>query len=280
MPTPFTDDEFRLFSEWLVQEYGLHFGPEKREILRARLEPRRAELNLPTFERLLFHVRYHPQRDEERLRLLSRLTNNESYFFRERNQLDELRERVLPELAQQVRRGDRSELRVMSVGSASGEEVYTLAIICQEALGRHQSPVIITGVDVDVDALERARAALYRKHALRGVEDPIRNRYFEEQSGGLWQLDPRIQSAARFEHGNLVDPEWPETVDPQDVVFCRNVLIYFDEQGVKRAVENLYRVVRPGGYLFLGHAESLSRIPTRFVAQRRPGSIYYRKPEE
>jgi CheY-like chemotaxis protein len=80
-----------------------------------------------------------------------------------------------------------------------------------------------------------------------------------------WRLDPAVRAAARFQQGNLVDPDWPAGVPPQDVVFCRNVLIYFDETPVRRAVDNLYRVVRPGGYLFLGHAETLSRIPTRFV---------------
>lgn len=278
MEIPFTDDEFRLFSDWLAQEYGLRFGPEKRDILRARLEPTRAELNLDTFERLLFQVRYHPDRKEDRTRLVARLTNNESYFFRETNQLDVLRDEVLGEVARAARAEGR-EVRLMSAGSASGEEPYTLALIARDVLGPAAS-FAVTGVDVDRDALDRARDAIYRPHAFRSIDDAFRDRHFEPLGDGRWQLDPRLRSAAQFQQGNLVAPDWPDTVPAQDIVFCRNVLIYFDDPALRRAVDNLYRVVRPGGYLFLGHAESLSRVPTRFVPERRPGAVFYKRPEE
>jgi chemotaxis protein methyltransferase CheR len=276
MPPPLTDDEYRLFAEWLAGEFGLRFGPERREILRARLESRRAQLNLPTFERLLFHVRHHPSAHEERLRLLSSLTNNESYFFRERPQLDLLRQEVLPALARDGSAAGRREVRLLSAGCASGEEAYTLAIIAAGVAG--VSPVV-TGVDLDVAALDRAREALYRSHAFRGVEPEVLARHFRPE-GELWRLDPAVRATARFQQGNLVEPIWGQALPPQDVVFCRNVLIYFDEAGMRRAIDNLYEVVRPGGYLFLGHAETLSRIPTRFTAERRPGAVFYRRPKE
>lgn len=279
MPPGLTDDEYRLFAEWLATEYGLRFGPEKREILRARLEPRRATLGLPTFERLLFHVRYHPDREKERLLLLSDLTNNESYFFRERPQLEVLREQVLPELAREARAENRSALRILSAGSAGGEEAYTLAIIARESLRGRGVQARVTGIDLDVKALERAREALYRDHAFRGVEPELRDRYFRREEDG-WRLDPRVRAAARFQQGNLVDPGWSGSVPAQDVVFCRNVLIYFDREGMRRAVDNLYRVLRPGGYLFLGHSETLSRIPTRFTAVRRPGAVFYQREKD
>ena len=278
MPPALTDDEYRLFSEWLADQYGLRYGPEKREILRARLEPRRAALNLATFERLLFHVRFHPDRDRERLALLSQLTNNESYFFRERPQLDVLREEVLPELARETRAGGRA-IRILSAGSAGGEEAYTLAIVAREALRGKGRKAEVTGVDLDTRALERAREAVYRDHAFRGVEPAVRDRYFRQDPAG-WRLDDEVRRAARFQHGNLVDPAWGGSLPPQHVVFCRNVMIYFDRDGVRRTVDNLYRAVRPGGYLFLGHAESLSRVPTRFVAVRRPGAVFYQRPKE
>ncbi|HSH45766.1 MAG TPA: protein-glutamate O-methyltransferase CheR [Longimicrobiales bacterium] len=273
MSPTLTDDEFRLFSEWIAQEYGLSFGPEKREILRARLEPRRAALNVPTFERLLFHVRFHPDREEQRQLLLSHLTNNESYFFRERSQLEVLRSEILPELGEEGVR----PIRLMSAGSASGEEAFTLAIIAMETLPDRS--VIVTGVDADVEAIERAKRAVYREHAFRGVDPETRSRYFHS-TDGLWELDASIRRAARFRHGNIVDPAFGEGLPAQDVVFCRNVLIYFNADGVRRAVENFYRLVRPGGYLFLGHAESLSRVPTRFVAVRKPGAVFYQRPRE
>lgn len=278
MSVPMTDDEFLLFSDWLAREYGLHFGPEKREILRARLDPRRAALNLDSFERLLFRVRYHSDRDIERDRLVASLTNNESYFFRETNQLDVIRDEILPAVAREVRPLSRP-LRLMSVGCAAGEEPYTLAIIAREVLGG-AAQVRIRGVDLDPDALGRARSATYRPHAFRTMDDATRDRYFEPLERDRWRLRSPFRTTAQFQQGNLVAPEWPDSVPAQDIVLCRNVLIYFDDVALKRAVEHLYRVVRPGGYLFLGHAESLSRIPTRFVPQRRPGAVFYQRPKE
>jgi chemotaxis protein methyltransferase CheR len=279
MRPPLTDDEYRLFSEWLASSYGLRFGPEKREILRARLEPTRADLDLPSFERLLFHIRYHPAGAADRMRVLSSVTNNESYFFRERAQLELLRDEVLPELAAVARREGRRDVKALSAGSASGEEAYSLAIIGREVLDGSALELRVTGVDLDQAALERAREGWYRDHAFRGMDERVRGRYFRADGDG-WRLEPGVRDSARFEHANLVDSGWSRGVQPQDVVFCRNVLIYFDEPGLRRAVENLYGILRPGGYLFLGHAETLSRIPTRFVAERRPGSVFYRRPEE
>lgn len=278
MATPFTDDEFRLFSDWLAREYGLRFGPEKREILRARLEPRRTALNLDSFDRLLFRLRYHPDRHVERDHLLPHLTNNESYFFREPNQLDVLRNDILIPLARRARTDGRS-LRIMSVGCAAGEEVYTLAFIARDVLGTG-ADFRVTGVDVDPEALERAREAAYRPHSLRATDDGVRDRYFDPLDDGRWRVRHAFRTTARFQQGNVVAAEWPETVPAQDVVFCRNVLIYFDDEALRRAVDNLYRVVRPGGYVFLGHAESLSRVPTRFAAERRPGAVFYERPKE
>jgi chemotaxis protein methyltransferase CheR len=279
MSPPLTDDEYQLFSEWLAREVGLRFGPERREILRARLDPLRAELDLPSFERLLFHLRYHPARAPALERLLSDLTNNESYFLRERAQLDLLRDEVLHIAARDARAAGRRHVRLLRAGSAAGEEPYTLAIIARTVLAGSGIEPQVTGVDLDAAALARARDALYTPHALRGVDDRIRDRYFRPE-GRAWRLDPAIRAAARFEQGNLVDPTWSDDTPAQDIVFCRNVMIYFDEAAVRRAVDNLYRVVRPGGWLFLGHAETLSRIPTRFVAERRPGAVFYRRPEE
>jgi chemotaxis protein methyltransferase CheR len=281
MRVGFTDEEFRLFGEWLLEEYGLCFGPEKRDILRARLEPRRAELGFDSFEQLYFHLKFHPEREAERQRLLPHLTNNESYFFRERTQLEVLREQVLPELRSRLQReGDRREIRLLSAGCAAGEEAYTLAMVAASS-GIFPRPwrVRVTGIDVDPEALERARAARYGEHALRGVEPELREAHFRRDDAH-WQPLPRIRQLVEFRQGNLVDGQWTREIPPQDVVFCRNVLIYFDDESIGRAARTLYDALVPGGYLFLGHAETLRRIPTRFEVVRRPGAVFYRRPPQ
>jgi chemotaxis protein methyltransferase CheR len=280
MAVQLTDQEFRLFGEWLQEEFGLRFGPEKRDILRSRLEPRRAQLGMDTFQELYFHLKFHPERLEERERLLPHLTNNESYFFRESAQLDLLRDEVLASVRDRLRQTDRRAVRLLSAGCASGEEPYTLAMIVHES--RLFSPpwqVEITGMDLDPQALERAGRASYTDHAFRGLDPEVRARYFEPDGSRRWQLIAKIRDRVAFRRGNLSDPRWAESLPPQDVIFCRNVLIYFDDEGMARAAEGLYNALTPGGYLFLGHADSLSRIPTRFLPERRQGVIFYRRPE-
>jgi chemotaxis protein methyltransferase CheR len=279
MPVPMTDEEYRLFSEWLVQEFGLWFGPERREILRTRLEPRRAELGFASFHQLFFHLKFHPEREAERQRLVPHLTNNESYFFRERRQLEVFRDDVLPALVDERRRTGRSELRVLSAGCAAGQEPYSLAILLRNALPAAPPYPRVTGVDLDPVALEQARAGEFTAHSFRGVEPELRDRHFRQVCENRWQILPELREQVEFRTANLSDPEWPGALQPFDVVFCRNVLIYFDTEALHRAARGLHRALAPGGYLFLGHAESLNRVPTPFQVERRPGAIFYRKVE-
>jgi chemotaxis protein methyltransferase CheR len=274
-----TDREFRLFSEWLSEEFGLCFGPAKRDILRSRLEARRVALGVNSFEELYFHLKFHPERDEEKQRLLPHLTNNESYFFREQSQLGVLREWLLREVKGSLEESGRKEVRILSAGCASGEEAYTLAVVARES-GALPVPwkARITGIDLDPEALARARAAEYGPNAFRRTPKAHRDRYFEPAGQDRWTVKGSIRAMATFESVNLVSAGWWTALPRQDVVFCRNVLIYFDEANIIRAVDGLYQSLVPGGYLFLGHAESLSRIPTRFEAVRQPGVIFYRRP--
>jgi chemotaxis protein methyltransferase CheR len=272
-----SEEEFRLWGEWLAEEFGLHFGPERRDTLRGRLEPRRSALGLPTFEDLLFHVKFHPERDVERERLVPHLTNNESYFCRERGTLDVLRGDVLPRLRERL--GASGQLRILSAACAAGEEVYTLAAVVRETGLFAPGAVRITGVDLDPAALERARAAAYTEHAFRGTSPEFRERWFEPEGEGRWTVRPELRAGVELRRANLVDPAWWKPLGPQHVVLCRNVLIYFGDEALRRAAEGLHAALAPGGYLFLGHAETLRRVPTPLEVERRPGAIFYRRAE-
>jgi chemotaxis protein methyltransferase CheR len=277
---PLSDTEFRWFSDWLDEEYGLQFGPEKRDILRSRLEPRRAELGFDSFEQLFFHLKYHPDREGERSRLIPHLTNNESYFFRERPQLDLLRDEILAETRDRLASKHRRDLRLLSAGCAAGEEPYTLAMIVRES-GLFVAPwrFDVVGLDLDHEALERARSGTYTQNAFRRLDPTIRERYFVPTDDGRWQLQEEIRRSVTFRQGNLVDGTWRATLQKQDIIFCRNVLIYFGDRATRTVVDNFYEALVPGGLLFLGHAETLSRVPTRFAAVRRAGALYYQRPE-
>lgn len=275
-----TDSEYRRFSDWLREEYGLTFGPEKRDILRSRLEPMRVELSFETFEQLFLHLKFHPERRGDREKLIPHLTNNESYFFRESPQLELLKDEVLRSVAERVQARKRHEIRILSAGCAAGEEPYTIAMLLRDFRGLPPGMRLrITGIDLDPEALRRAREGSYTENAFRRIEKPVRDRFFTLNGDGRWKIAEDLRQMVRFERANLAASDWPGRLPKQDVIFCRNVLIYFDERGMQTAVESFYSALDPGGCLFLGHAESLSRVPTKFVAVRRPGAIYYQKPD-
>jgi chemotaxis protein methyltransferase CheR len=280
MTLQLSEREHRLFEEWLGEEFGLRFGPEKREILRSRLEPRRAELGLDSYEELYFHLKFHPARQEEWDRLIPHLTNNESYFFREVGQLDVLSSEILSTVRDRLEKSGRRELRILSAACAAGEEPYSLAMLAHDT-GLFPAPwsVRVTGVDLDPQILDRARAAAYTPNAFRRTDESLKTRHFDRVDEERWVIKPAIREMVAFRRANLVDESWTREIPAQDVIFCRNVLIYFGEENTRKAVEGLYRALVPGGYLFLGHAESLSRVPTRLEAERRPGAIFYRRPD-
>jgi chemotaxis protein methyltransferase CheR len=279
MAVPLLDEEFRLWAEWIAEELGHRWGPERREILRTRLEPRRAALGVESFDALLFHLRFHPEREAERARLVPHLTNNESYFCRERGSLDVIRDEVLPEL--EARLGAGGQARLMSAACAAGEEAYTLAILARES-GRFTAPgaLRVTGMDVDPAVLEKAAAGVYGTHAFRGTEPAWRDRWFDARGEEAWEVKAEVRAPVRFVPGNLVRDGWWNGLPPQHLVLCRNVMIYFDEDAVLKAAQGLWKALAPGGYLFLGHAESLRHVPVPFELERRPGALFYRRPEE
>jgi chemotaxis protein methyltransferase CheR len=270
---PLKEDEFRMWSEWLEEEYGLRFGPEKRTMLRTRLEPRRAALGVDSYEQLLFHLKFNPSRGAERERLLPHLTNNESYFCRELGSLEVIRDELLPALRATLPPG--GPVRLLSAACSTGEEAYTLAILALQA-GLGAGGFRVTGVDVDGVVLARARAGRYGPHAFRGTDDAFRRRWFVEH-GEAWEVRPEVRAAVAFAPANLADPAWARGLPPQHVVLCRNVLIYFGDAAVERAARGLYDALAPGGCLFLGHAESLRHVPLPLRFERRPGALFYRR---
>jgi chemotaxis protein methyltransferase CheR len=275
-----SEEEFRLLRDFVHERFGLYFEDSQRATLRARLAPRLALLGLLSFEDYYRHLRFAPDRAEEELRMVSHLTNNETYFFREQPQLTVFAGLVLDAIkAAKARAGER-RLHVLSAGCSSGEEPLTLGMILFDS-GRFfwGWDVRVTGLDIDGTALETARRGLYHQNALRAVPPAALERHFVRDGAGV-----RVKDAARravsFRAGNLLDPASYAGLTPLDAVFCRNVLIYFSDAAVQRAVTLFHQALAPGGYLFLGHAESLGRVTSDFVPIRFQGAIVYQKPEE
>jgi chemotaxis protein methyltransferase CheR len=211
--------------------------------------------------------------------MVSHLTNNETYFFREQPQLDVFSGPSCGRSASGGRRTGERRLHVLSAGCSTGEEPLTIGMILFDSGQFFWGwDVRVTGLDVDGAALEKARRGVYHQNSLRAVRTPLLERHFVRDGAGCGSRSPPA-SAVSFRAGNLLDPASYEGLAPLDVVFCRNVLIYFSDAAVQRAVSLFHEVLAPGGYLFLGHAESLSRVASAFVPIRFQGAIVYQKPD-
>lgn len=269
------EEEFRLLRDFIHERYGLYFDEGQRESLRSRLAARLASLDLLSFEDYYRYLRFGPQREEELQRMVSHLTNNETYFFREMTQLQAFVDQVVPALKDRKIRSEDRSIRVLSAGCSTGEEVHTLAMLLHDS-GQFFFgwDVEVVGMDVDEAALQKARKGIYFHNSFRATSDEKIKRHFVAEGPGFRVKDP-IRRLIRFKRGNLLDPGAYADLPLLDVAVCRNVLIYFSDSAMLKAIESLHRTLVPGGYLLLGHAESLARLTDLFTPIRFQGAVIY-----
>jgi len=276
-----SEEEFRLLRDFVHEHFGLYFEDAQRASLRSRLAGRLATLDLMSFEDYYHYLRFGPQRAEEMERMVSHLTNNETYFFREFPQLQVFADHVLRDLKDRKMKAAGSAprtLRILSAGCSTGEEAHTLAMIVYDSAQFFWNwDVQIVGLDVDHLALDKARRGLYFHNSFRSTPPAQLDRHFVRQGPGGVVKDP-IRRMVTLRHGNLVEPFAFDGLDAMDVIFCRNVLIYFSDAMILKVVRAFHDLLLPGGYLFLGHAESLSRITDMFTPIRFQGAMVYQKP--
>ena len=274
-----SEEEFRLLRDFIHERFGLYFEDAQRPSLRSRLAGRLMSLDLGSFEEYYRYLRFGPQRADELSRMVSHLTNNETYFFREVPQLNVFGEHALKGLKERKIRTEDKRLRVVSVGCSTGEEAYTLAMILYDSGQFFWGwDVQVVGVDVDHVALEKARRAAYHQNSVRSMSPAHVDKHFVRLAGSLQVKEP-IRRLVTLRAGNLLEPQSFEGLFPVDVLFCRNVLIYFSDATTLRAVKLFHDLLAPGGYLFLGHAESLSRLTDLFTPIRFQGAMAYQKAE-
>ncbi len=269
-----TFEELALFNEFFSSKFGLHFPDHKLEILESRLLPRLRANGVQRFMDYYLLLQY--DLDRELDPLTRAVTNNESYFFRETAQFEALTGPLLDELCEE---GPTSgKLRLLSAGCSSGEEPYTLNIYVRGfPMALKKGALSIDGIDIDTERLDLARRAIYRPSSLRVLTPDQTGRYFAQHPTDGFELRPGYRRDVSFNYGNILDLASFPSSEPYDVVFCRNVLIYFSETALKAAIENFARVVRPGGILFLGHSESIIGLTRSFQTERFGSCIAYRR---
>lgn len=248
-----TDEEFRLFRTIVYEESGMFLKEEKKDFLEHRLVKRMKAVNIATpywYYRFLVE-----NKRQELFMLLDSLTINETSFFRNMPQFDLFRNMVLPDVIARNRETRSKSLRIWSAGSSTGEEPYSIAMTLLDAFpDGHDWDIRIFASDISMKSLETAHRGVYAPGKVReSVPDKALARYFEAAPGGLRICD-KVRNMVVFDYHNL---KHENGMGNLDVVFCRNVMIYFDEEEQKRLVNKLYRSLSPEGYLLLGHAESL-----------------------
>jgi chemotaxis protein methyltransferase CheR len=275
-----SEEEFRLLRDFLHETFGLYFDDRARSVLRSRLLGRLASLELRSFEDYYHYLRFGPQRAQELESMVSHLTNNETYFFREATQLKVFSENVLRSLKERKTATGERRLRVVSAGCSTGEEALSLAMILFDSGQFFWSwDLQVVGIDVDAVALEKARRGAYFRNSFRSIDETLVERHFVPDGTGQ-RVKDNVRRMVTFRPGNLVDRASYDGLTPVDALFCRNVLIYFSDDSIRRAVRIFYDCLAPGGYLFLGHAESLARITDIFMPIRFQGTLIYQKPLE
>jgi chemotaxis protein methyltransferase CheR len=270
----FETAEWKLLTDVIQDRFGLTFSGVRCEILEARLRPRMRALHLPELRDYYHYLRFHPDSDAEFDRLAPLITNNETYFFREAHHFDILVRHVIPERREALR---TRPLRLLSAGCSSGEEAYSIVIALQNA-GLELSGIRweVDACDLNPERIAQAREGVYDGGSLRACDDESRRRYFKEE-GGRFRLRERHRKGVRFFQANLSAPNGTFGWGSYDAILCRNMLIYFSDEAFGGAIGLFARSLGPGGYLLLGHSESLLDRATDFVPVSFGTGVVYRK---
>ncbi len=266
-----SESEFRALRDLIRERFGIYYDDTKQFLLQSRLQTRLLKARVADFAEYQRFLVASPDREAEWAELASVLSNNETYFFRERAQLDVLVTDVLDET---LRSGGR--LRVWSSACSTGEEPYTIAMMLTQAHRINPSSVTIHATDLSPRALDKATTGFYRELSFRATPVEMVQRYFRAFEGGFF-INDEIKRMVSFSRMNLLDAKAVAAMGIHDAIFCRNVLIYFDKPTQKRVVEAFAQALRPGGFLFLGHAESIMRITDLYEPVVTPKAIYYRR---
>ncbi len=273
--------QFVKLRDLIYQVSGMDFSPNKKYLLEARLQGRLQQRKLKSFDEYLYFLKFDPRKQEEFTFLFNEVSTNETSFYRNMPQIKAFERSLLPQVLEEKRQAGSKKLRIWSAACSSGEEPFTLAIVVREVLKAELQRwhVEIIGNDISTDMLARARIGKYSEHSLRATPLTIRQRYFQKTPEGEYKIIPEVHAMVRFIHMNFSDKAKMKSMMNMDIIFCRNVLIYFDNEAKKRFVQHFYDGLSPGGHLFIGHSESLHNISRAFKMIHFPQAIAYKKEE-
>jgi chemotaxis protein methyltransferase CheR len=269
------DAEYNKFCEYFYRRTGILFDEKKRYFVDKRLIERIEKSGSAGFEDYFARLR-DPGARVEIEHLINLFTVNETYFYREDYQLDCLVNGILPELTAKRRKGDR--IRIWSMPCSTGEEPYSIAMYVLENWAHVDDyDIEILASDIDTNVLRAAEVGRYDSRSLHRLNRGLVERYFHPAGAERFQLIDAVRQSVRFSRVNVTNLETMRGYTNMDVIFCRNMLIYFDDKSRQQAVEAFYDSLNEGGFICLGHSESMSRISSLFTVRKFPQAIVHQK---
>jgi chemotaxis protein methyltransferase CheR len=270
--------DFATIRDEVYRKLGLYFEDSKVYFIQKRIEKRMETLAVASFADYGFLLRFGDKDGKEMQALANLITTNETYMFREFEQLQAFADHCLPMILKSREAANDRTLRIWSAGCSSGEEPYTLAIILKEVMHDFRSwDIKIKATDIDQVRLEMARRAVYEERSVHEIPPEYFDRHITRLPAGFFAIKPETAKLVELEHLNLNDRLAMRNMRQFDFIFCRNVLIYFDDASRKAVVDHFYNALKPGGFIFLGHSESIGRISTAFKLLRVGQHLVYRK---
>ena len=270
--------DFATIRDEVYRKLGLYFEDSKVYFIQKRLEKRMETLGVESFADYAFLLRFGDKSGKEMQALANLVTTNETYMFREFEQLQAFADHCLPMILKPREAANDRKLRIWSAGCSSGEEPYTLAIILKEVMHDFRMwDIKIKATDIVQVRLEMARRAVYDERSVKEIPPEYFDRHVTRLPAGYFGIKPETAKLVELEHLNLSDRMAMRAMRQFDFIFCRNVLIYFDDASRKAVVDHFYNALKPGGFIFLGHSESIGRISTAFKLLRVGQHLVYRK---
>ncbi|MHB8483331.1 MAG: CheR family methyltransferase [Nitrospiria bacterium] len=270
----FSDDTFKLFQDLMRQKAGVILEENSKEFIRSRLNPSVLQKQFSDFKEYYYFLKYDKEKDAELLKVIDLLTIHETYFFRETLQLETFCDEILDEIM--ARNKTHRTIRIWSAGCSTGEEAYTLSMLIMEKPQLKDWRCEIFATDISPHVLQYARKGIYTENSFRGTPSKYLEKYFIKDEIGYRIMDP-VKERVVFFQINLIDPDKMFFLNEMDVIFCRNVIIYFGLDIKKKVIGTFYEKLKKDGFLLLGHSESLSYITPDFELRHFKKDMVYQK---
>ena len=272
---PYTQEDFKLLRDAIYNYSGIFISNDYQGIFMRRLERRILALAMDSFNEYYYYLKYNPDNHEEYRKLMDAISIKESYFFREVDQMKTLVNEIIPA----IRREKPFEtIKIWSAGCATGEEPYTIAMLCIEK-GYHlgNARVEIFANDISQEAIQKAKQGVYKQTSFRSTDPAYLQRFFTANDDGTHRVRDEVKELLNFFCINLLEKNRLTFLPIFDIIFCRNLIIYFDDESKRKVIESFYHKLYPKRYLFLGHSESLINFTHLFKLQHYQHSLLYQR---